>query len=60
MPFLVIPLGTSNQQPPDGKAFHLAAVIYHREHPGDLYGDALIIECEYQPDSETTEHPWAP
>lgn len=53
MGYLIIPLGT--RQPAEGIIVGLGAGYYHHEHPRDLYGNALIIPCEYQPDTPATK-----
>lgn len=56
MGYLFIPLGT--RQLHHGTVIDLAKLpnaIYHDEHPGDRYGNSLIIPCEYQPDQPPTK-----
>ncbi len=50
--FLVYALNTSNVEPADGTAI-TSPPRYHREHPKDTYGDALIVPCEFFSDART-------
>lgn len=53
MGWLVYPLGTSGMEPLNFTAIQSAAPRYHREHPKDLYGDALMVPCEFYADGQT-------
>ncbi len=52
MSWLVYLLGTSGMEPDEGEAIEVV-VRYHRTHPTDTYGDALIVPCEFFPDGRS-------
>lgn len=51
MGYLILNLGS--KKPKTGEAVFLPDVVtYSEEHPGDIYGNALLIEVEYMDDDQ--------
>lgn len=53
MGYLVIGLGT--KKPRDGAVMELGSVTYREERPDDVFGNALLIPCEFMGDDENQE-----
>ncbi len=51
MPYLILNIGT--RKPSDDDVVNLSNAIYRNDHPGDVYGNAIIIECEFMDDAQT-------